>query len=44
VRDGKLGRERPVIFVHTGGGISNFAWAEQILREPPLIGPGGSVD
>jgi len=26
VRAGRLGRERPVIFVHTGGVFSDFAW------------------
>lgn len=28
VRAGGLGRSRPVIFVHTGGAFSNFAWPE----------------
>lgn len=28
LRDGRFGRKRPVIFVHTGGVFSNFAWPE----------------
>lgn len=28
LRDGALGRERPVVFIHTGGIFSNFAWPE----------------
>lgn len=36
VRAGSLGRERPVIFLHTGGIFSDFAWPELLLqqREP----------
>ncbi|HRX86276.1 MAG TPA: D-cysteine desulfhydrase family protein [Phycisphaerae bacterium] len=30
VRAGRLGRERPVIFLHTGGVFSNFAWPELV--------------
>lgn len=28
---GALGRERPVVFVHTGGIFSNFAWPDTLL-------------
>jgi D-cysteine desulfhydrase len=28
VRGGRLGRDRPVIFLHTGGVFSNFAWPQ----------------
>ncbi len=28
VRSGRFGRERPVVFLHTGGVFSNFAWPE----------------
>ncbi len=28
---GRLGRERPVVFVHTGGVFSDFAWPEKIV-------------
>ncbi len=31
VRDGKLGRSRPVVFVHTGGVFSDFAWPQELL-------------
>lgn len=27
VRDGRLGRDRPVVFIHTGGIFSTFAWS-----------------
>lgn len=30
VAAGKLGRSRPVVFVHTGGIFSNFAWPEMM--------------
>jgi D-cysteine desulfhydrase len=33
VRDGRLGRERPVVFLHTGGIFSNFAWPGTLLAE-----------
>jgi D-cysteine desulfhydrase len=32
VRSGRFGRERPVVFVHTGGIFSNFAWPETLLE------------
>lgn len=28
VRAGRFGRERPVVFIHTGGVFSNFAWPD----------------
>ncbi|MBL8878582.1 MAG: D-cysteine desulfhydrase family protein [Phycisphaerales bacterium] len=31
VRAGNLGKERPVVFLHTGGIFSNFAWPDVIL-------------
>ncbi|MBN2445327.1 MAG: D-cysteine desulfhydrase family protein [Phycisphaerae bacterium] len=31
VRDGRLGRERPAIFLHTGGVFSDFAWPRLLL-------------
>ncbi len=31
IRAGRFGRERPVIFIHTGGIFSNFAYAEPLL-------------
>ncbi len=33
IRAGHFGRQRPVIFIHTGGVFSNFAWPELLL--PP---------
>jgi 1-aminocyclopropane-1-carboxylate deaminase/D-cysteine desulfhydrase-like pyridoxal-dependent ACC family enzyme len=30
VREGRFGRERPVVFVHTGGVFSDFAWPEVV--------------
>jgi D-cysteine desulfhydrase len=30
VREGRLGHDRPVVFVHTGGVFSDFAWTAQI--------------
>ncbi len=32
VRAGRLGFERPAVFVHTGGIFSNFAWPELLLE------------
>ncbi|RMF82987.1 MAG: pyridoxal-phosphate dependent enzyme [Planctomycetota bacterium] len=32
VRDGALGRERPVVFWHTGGVFSDFAWPDVLLE------------
>lgn len=32
VREGRWGREHPVVFVQTGGIFSNFAWPERVLR------------
>lgn len=34
VRRKKLGVERPVVFLHTGGVFSNFAWPETLLQPP----------
>ncbi len=34
VRRGVLGRSRPVVFIHTGGIFSNFAWPERLLDGP----------
>lgn len=31
VRGGRFGRDRPVIYVHTGGIFSDFAWPETLL-------------
>lgn len=31
VRSGNFGRERPVVFLHTGGVFSNFAWGDILL-------------
>jgi D-cysteine desulfhydrase len=31
IRDGRLRRERPVVFIHTGGIFSDFAWPEEVL-------------
>ncbi len=33
VRDGRFGRECPVVFLHTGGIFSNFAWPATLLAE-----------
>ncbi len=33
VREGRFGRQRPVVFVHTGGVFSNFAWPEVLLKK-----------
>ncbi|MBU0637732.1 MAG: pyridoxal-phosphate dependent enzyme [Planctomycetes bacterium] len=35
VREGRFGRERPVVFIHTGGVFSDFAWPEVILQGLP---------
>ena len=32
VREGRLGRERPVVFIHTGGIFSDFAWPELLVN------------
>ena len=32
LRAGKLGRERPVVFLHTGGLFSDFAWPQVLLE------------
>lgn len=32
VREGRLGKQRPVVFVHTGGIFSNFAWPDLLLK------------
>jgi D-cysteine desulfhydrase len=32
IRANRLGRERPVIFLHTGGVFSNFAWADRLVE------------
>jgi D-cysteine desulfhydrase len=33
IADGRWGRERPVVFIHTGGIFSNFAWPDTLV--PP---------
>ncbi len=35
LKDARLGRERPVVFVHTGGVFSDFAWPAVLLTERP---------
>ncbi|MCH7925272.1 MAG: pyridoxal-phosphate dependent enzyme, partial [Planctomycetes bacterium] len=32
-REGRFGRERPVVFIHTGGIFSDFAWAQILLGD-----------
>jgi D-cysteine desulfhydrase len=32
IRGGQLGRDRPAIFVHTGGAFSDFAWPQLLLE------------
>lgn len=32
VRDGRLGTRRPVVFIHTGGVFSDFAWPARLLN------------
>ncbi len=32
VQDGRLGRDRPVVFIHTGGIFSDFAWPHTLLE------------
>ena len=32
-RDGRFGRERPVVFIHTGGIFSNFAWPQTLIGD-----------
>ncbi len=32
VREGRLGRDRPVVFIHTGGIFSDFAWSHTLLE------------
>ena len=32
VQDGRFGRDRPVIFIHTGGIFSDFAWPRALLE------------
>ncbi len=31
LRDGRFGRERPVVFIHTGGIFSGFAWPQTLV-------------
>jgi len=31
IKAGRLGQDRPVVFLHTGGVFSNYAWAELLL-------------
>lgn len=31
IRDGRFGRDRPVVFLHSGGLFSNFAWPATVL-------------
>ncbi len=33
VQDGRFGRERPVVFIHTGGIFSDFAWPHALLDD-----------
>ncbi len=33
IRAGRIGRDRPVVFIHTGGLFSDFAWPELLLGE-----------
>lgn len=33
VRAGRMGHERPVVFIHTGGMFSNFAWPDLLVRK-----------
>lgn len=35
VKAGRLGRDRPVVFLHTGGAFSNFAWTSSLLPQTP---------
>jgi len=35
IRAGRLAAERPVVFIHTGGVFSNFAWPETVLADLP---------
>ena len=32
-REGRFGRERPVVFIHTGGIFSDFAWPQTLLND-----------
>jgi D-cysteine desulfhydrase len=32
VREGRFGTQRPVVFIHTGGIFSDFAWPEVVLK------------
>jgi D-cysteine desulfhydrase len=34
VRDRRFGFERPVVFLHTGGAFSNFAWPDALVPRP----------
>lgn len=38
VRAGRLGRQRPVVFIHTGGIFSDFAWPGVLLEEQAGVG------
>lgn len=40
IRNGQFGRRQPVVFVHTGGAFSNFAWPDTLL-EPARLEPRG---
>ncbi len=33
VKDGRLGQDRPVVFIHTGGIFSDFAWPQNLLED-----------
>ncbi len=33
IRAGRFGRKRPVVFIHTGGIFSNFAWPETLVPQ-----------
>ncbi|MFQ5806247.1 MAG: D-cysteine desulfhydrase family protein [Phycisphaerae bacterium] len=32
VRQGRFGKQRPVVFIHTGGIFSNFAWPQLLVK------------
>lgn len=40
IRNGRFGRRQPVVFIHTGGAFSNFAWPDTLL-EPARLEPRG---
>lgn len=40
VRSGQFGRREPVVFIHTGGAFSNFAWPDTLLEPARLDSRG----